>query len=500
MLEGRWKLSRTRLPLVMGMLVIMLGATLVLYGPFTEDARAVRPINVTFNFEPSNEAQRNERDGNVIDLWTGPQAYLADKSTIPGQSNISGYVSIYRSAKFERTAVFLRMWTECEHPELTHSIDKPIWEFRPGFKYEAIAVKVFVRISPFTRYSTGPNDLIKVTVKGEWLMKYQAGGSRSTGAIPDYPIYINVRPFHQLRFETDPPMLSVLSGGKGTLKCSVFNQGNGYERVEIDIPTMHALTKGGWVIEMEETVLDIGPGERAYTTIKITSPRTFQAKLHGETIIIPVHLNSYFSKYNVQDNDYLMEFVYDQEGLLVQITGVDFVYIPYMWAIVFWILLAVFFFNFGVNPLTLRKRKLPPGKDPGFIALYHFANKPERRERWKRRRMERKERRKVLKSQYDAEKQEFKRKQEQEKKRFQETRMKELPTPAPAKHAPPRREPAVLDLKRQDDDFDIEIPNLNKPGKKEAMKTAPLLSFGGGKKKPKDVEKEMLDVLSHLDD
>ncbi|MEA3559440.1 MAG: hypothetical protein U9R75_09335 [Candidatus Thermoplasmatota archaeon] len=372
------------------------------------------------------------------------------------------------------------------------------FDFAPGGKYQPVAVTVNVQISRVTRYSTGPNPLVNLTVEGEWYSKYDAGSVRTSGVIEPYPLYVNVKPFHYLTMSFDPPMMQIMPGSSGYIDCIILNQGNGYERVELIMPGELAYAKSGWVIEMEETVLNIDPTSEVRTRIKITSPRGFQFKWHRTMISFPMFALSHYSKYQVQDMDLEYEYQSQTYDIQVQMSGFDFVYVPYMWALVFWLAIALVLFNIGINPLVMRKRNLPPGKDPGFIALYHFSNSLERRDRWRQKQARKRKRRLEMKEERSAGKLKLKEEKEHLKKieaqRKKASASKELDL---SKKKPMGTSPRVLDLKRSDDDFDIEIPGEEPPTRGKAR---PLFSHGPSKPGKKSMEHDMLDVLEHLDD
>jgi hypothetical protein len=151
--------------------------------------------------------------------------------------------------------------------------------------------------------------------------------------------------------------------------------------------------------------------------------------------------------------------------------------------------IAIVLLNLGINVFTMRKRKLPRGKDPGFIALYHIARNPERRARAKTRMEERRKLRRELKEKRKAEKEALKSAAAEEKKE-REAKLPSPEIPSEKKKAP------VLDLHRTDDDFDIIIPE-ERPKPSERPRSKP---FTRAPRKREKVEKDMIDVLSNLDD
>ena len=261
--------------------------------------------------------------------------------------------------------------------------------------------------------------------------------------------------------------------------------GNGYERVELSMPGALAHAKSGWIFEFEETVLDLDPDSYSSTRIKITAPRRIEPKYHMEMHDFSVLAISHYSSYQVKDG-VLEEPLEYETGIFVQVNGIDFVYIPWMWAITIYIIMAILLFNLGINPFVMRRRKV---KEPGFVALYRVISNPERRAQSRARREERRQLRRELKE-----------KERLDKELKKDKEVQKAKTPPPEKERPaPKRSAPVLDLHRTEDDFDIELPAASETHvRKPQRRSGPLL---GGKPRKRDVvEKDMLDVLSSLDD
>ncbi len=451
------------------------------YDPIIEEAEAVQPIAVVMDFQFDGR----HRTGSTVDIYTGPGK--------TGQTSLNGTVTIYRSAKVLRTKVFFNLYFSVDKTDnsgITGTIFPQVWEFDPGWYTQTIPIKVNLLVPPMTRYSTGVSPLINVTVWGEWFANYQDSGIGpfASGDIPEYPIFVNIRPYHYLQMSFNPVMLELSPGSSGWVECIMFNTGNGFERVEIAIPNQLAYAKAGWVFEFEETSLDIGPGSQASTRIKVTAPRKVQFKVHMEMHDFPVHAESYYSQYQVKDGILLEKVEYDM-GFMVYVFGVDFVFVPWAWAIVMFIALAVVLMNLGINIFTLKKRKMPRGTEPGFFALYHMVSNPERRARARARMEERRKLRKELREERKAEKEALK-----------ENRPGKVKPPGSLSVLEPfeteKKRAPVLDLKRTDDDFDIAIPD-KKPGHSGER---PKISFLNKARKRDKVETDMVDILSSLDD
>jgi len=458
---------------MVSVLLLLIFSAISFVDETTEEADALLPISAQFYFA----SDQGFRTGNMIEIQTGPGQ--------TGQVIVNGTLEFYRSAKLLRTVIMIDLKFSSSHPEITGSVFPQMIDIRPESKLSHYPIHVNIQVAPTTKFSTPVDSLINVSVFGTWEARYQSNELLpfANGDIDTYPLFVNVRPYHYLYMTFDPVMLSLKPGESGWAKCIVRNNGNGFERVELSMPGALAYAKSGWIFEFEETVLDIGPASDAFTKVKITSPRKVQPKYHMEMYDFSVLAVSYYSSYQVKDGVLDVPWEYET-GIFVQVTGFDFLYVPWMWALVLYIVIALVLFNLGINPLVMKKRR---AKNPGFIALYRIITDPKRRELA---RIKRAERRKL--------KSEIKEEEKLRKQREKEAEKAKAP-PSRVERPKPERTAPVLDLHRTDDDFDIEVPSVKEAPKRTPQKKGPL-QLGGGPKKRDKVEKDMLDVLSSLDD
>ncbi|MBN1539519.1 MAG: hypothetical protein JW939_05190 [Candidatus Thermoplasmatota archaeon] len=469
--EGRWKPGRAAF--LISILLVTVISAVSLVDEVTEDADAVLPISAQFYFDSEQEF----RVGNLIEIKTGPEE--------TGQVTIDGTLEFYRSAKFLRTRIMIDLRFSSDNPEVTGTVFPTLIDIQPQAKLSHYPIKVNIQVTPMTKYSTGVNPLVNVTVFGTWQANFQYNEMApfASGDIPPYPLYVNVRPYHYLYMTFDPVMLDLSPGASGWVKCIVRSTGNGLERVELSMPGAIAFAKSGWIFEFERTVLDIGPDSEAFTRIKITSPRKLEPKYHMEMYDFSILAVSYYSTYRVKDGDLEVPVEYES-GVYVQVTGFDFLYVPWTWTFLIYIVLWIVLFNFGIWPFTLRRRRT---REPGFIALYRIISNPERRARAKARREERRKLRHELRD-----------KKKLEDGSGSEKEDKKAPLAGPDGRLA-LRPPSVLDLERTDDDFDLELEDPEVRNGITSRKTAPPL-LGGSSSRRENVEKDMIDVLSTLDD
>lgn len=487
-MEGRtWKRGRTAFAVTL--LLLLIFSAFVFFDDSTEEADAILPISMQFNFASTERG----KTGNMIEIKTGPPQTDQDQTVkdTPGQVQVKGTLEVYRSARLARTKIFVDLFARAEHPEFSCSILPPMIDIEPTMKWNSTEVTVNLQISPATRFSTNAGSLVNVTVWGVWRAKYQDNDDApfASGEVPEYPLYVNVRPYHFLDVTFTPVMLDLTPGSSGWVTCRVKNQGNGFDRVELSIPGEIAFAKSGWAFEFESTVVDLEPNAEAFTRVKITAPREISFWYIQRMYDIPVLAVSYYSEYMVKDGDLLVPYEYNT-GMFVQVEGISFVYVPWMWAMAIYLAMALVLFNLGINPLVMKKRKI---REPGFVKLYNFATNPERRARAKARRDEKRKFRREERGQRRAEKEKLKEVSKKERKPPGSEKERVRMVDEPVKKKAP-----VLDLKRTDDDFDIEIPALKEKKETKPERRSKSL-LGGGRKRDK-VEKDMIDVLGSLDD
>jgi hypothetical protein len=401
--------------------------------------------------------------------------------------SVRGKVDLFRSAKALRTRVLANLYFESSRPDIVlGSVFPRIMDFDPVSKFNHTDIIINLFVTPMINYSSVVGGLIKVRVWGDWFTPFSQGvESWSAGTIDEFYIYVNIKPFHYLDLMFDPPMLQIRPGEPTELEVIVRNRGNGNERVELSIPNEATYAKSGWSFEFESTVLDIPPKADGKVGLKVVPPRRQQFKYHMEVLDFNVRAVSHNSRFQVIDGDRSEENWFEM-SFTVYTLGFDAVFVPFTWTLLFYILFILIMFNLGINMFTLRKRRLPKGKYPGFIALYRTIGHPERRdERAKARQISRELRR-----------------EEAERKRLAKGTEAEKRPDLPVQRARPIAPISAKGRSNKDDDFDIEVPPI-KAGTPRSVgpnsgRSVPLRPRG--KKGTEGFENEVLDVLGSLDD
>ena len=489
---------------LMVLVILIMGSILVGEGTFhtgmVGEADGIRPVKGYITLDPSGSNQR----GNVVELTTGP-------GTVGFMDQFYGNVTIYRTSKVLRDKIMCTLYFETEDPSLViGSVFPRVFDVQPGGKiaYQGFVVNIQLA-SPMLAYSTGLNPMVRVKVWGEWMAQWSAknNGTWDSGIIEPYYIYVHIKPYHYLQMSFDPAMLDISPGGTGEIDVIVMNMGNGMERVDLTIPNENTYAKEGWIFEFNTTTLTIGPRSEARARIRVTSPRN-TVSWHMETKDFSVLAVSYYDKY--QSTDEGREPLSYEMTFMVYIFGMDFTFIPWAWAFVFWVVFALILFNMGIDPLVMRRRRLPRGKEPGFKALKALLERPERRARLKARREE-----------AGRERRERRERERLERARAAERKQTAKEERAPSTEREIERAP-LLDLRRKEveeldltftdsgpsgrrgsgtekvgnDDFDIVIPDRR--GKKGKGAGRSLFSRAGRKKGPGRTEEELKEVLEEL--
>ncbi len=452
---------------------LLLAADPLLDGGTTGEADALRPVSMAISLYPRGD------EGNVVDVLTGPGT--------TGMQSVRGKVDLFRSARALRTRVLANLYFESSRPDIVRgSIFPRIMDFDPQSKFNHTDIMVNFFVTPMINYSSAVGGLIKVKVWGDWFTPFSQGvESWSAGTIEEFYIYVNVKPFHYLDLMFDPPMVQIRPGEPTEVDVIVRNRGNGNERVELNIPNEATYAKSGWSFEFESTVLDIPPRAEGKVRLKVVPPRRQQFKYHMEVLDFNVRAVSHNSRFQVVDGDRTEENWFEM-SFSVYTLGLDTVFVPFTWTLLSYLLFLLIMFNMGINMFTLRKRRLPKGKYPGFIALYRSISDPARREERARARQLSKE---------------LRREEAGKKRLAQAAEARKMPQ-IPVQRARPLAPIAVPEGAGKDDDFDIEVPPMKarpqQAARPQSGRSLPLRAKG--KKGSEGFESEVLDVLESLDD
>ncbi len=126
---------------------------------------------------------------------------------------------------------------------------------------------ISVMIAPGTQYSGMSTPLI-VTVGGTWV--YNVGALQ--GEVDAAQMMISVEQYYHYRVECDTSYVQTHPGGEFQLDLKVFNEGNGDDRIEIDIENREKLEGNGWTIQLLRTEFFLSNGGSVKVPIKITTP------------------------------------------------------------------------------------------------------------------------------------------------------------------------------------------------------------------------------------
>ncbi len=455
---------------------------------FSMDADGARPVYVKIEMDTINKVQ----EGNKVIIQSGPGS--------TGNAVMYGRISIYRIARLAANTIYIRLILDIPPGgNIIGSVTPMIVSIPANTLNRSVPIRVNLLLgSPMLNYSTGISDLLKVNIVGVWSAEPSVGAVEEWigGDIDPYPLYAEVRPYHYLLMTFDPTVLQLFPGMSGDIYVVVRNTGNGNERVDLWIPNEGLWASRGWVFAFDRTTIDIGPQSEARVKVTVTSPRTFSAPYHMELAVFTVHAESYYSRVKYEQGLLDQVVTYDMD-FMVSLYGFDFLFIPWMWAIVLYLAIAVVLLNLGINVFTMKRRKLPRGKEPGFIALYHLVRSEERRQRLREERAIKKERKGRIKQERQRLALESREQREREKKAMAgPDRKLELPSPDRGKqHQRWGKKPGV-DL--SDIELDLDGPEIEIVPAMKEKKPGRSPGFFSGKR-----EREMEDLresLTLLDD
>ena len=337
------------------------------------------------------DAAGNQQTGGTGEIRCGP----GDDYTL----TMKGNLTLLRTERFQDSIVNVELRLQfIDARGLVGSVEPMYTDFSPLINPRNIPVSspisVNFMITPNSNFSTGgENFLFKVEIVGHYIISPAPGGPIMEGIVKPYPLHINVLPYHYFTFYFDPGLVEVSPGGTTEIELNIYNQGNAVERIDLWIVDEALWAREGWVFQFETTSIYVKPREYASVKLRITTPRRITGLFHmGDVRSFTVHAESYYSREDMLKGD-TQKVVSWEMDFMISLLGVDFLYIPLAWALIFYVVLLLVTFNLGFNMFTLRRRRIYKDKEPGFFALYHFINKPENRER---KRLEREERRRKL--------------------------------------------------------------------------------------------------------
>lgn len=473
MKSGNGSGLRYRALAVLLILTALMMCSMVIPDNLTEEAEGARPVMLAIEMEKTRrDSNGNMQIGNTIEVRTGPGE--------TGMATMYARVRLYRAARLVRNKIFVHLQFATVNNTgsgVLGTVSPSLFEFPATAKSGWRQVRINIMVQPMTNQSTGIHPPVKGEITGTWTAEPNAGAVEEwiKGDLPPHPVFVNVRPFQYLILSFDPPMVQIPPGGTGHMEVIINNQGNGNDRVDLKLVNPGLMAQDGWVFEWEKTSLDIGPKEKIRVGIDITSPRQVSGLYHIEVVPVTVKATSHYSRERARltGEDQIIDYETD---FYVFLYGIDFLYVPIMWAIVLYIVIGFVMFNLGFNVFTLRRRRfsLPEGKKPGFFWVKDHISNPELRARRRENRRKRREARR-----------------ENRKRKKKEKESDKEPLPSPGKKAPP-----ITDLKRKDLDIDeIDLDDVEEDRGKEKKRLPSPFS----KKKRKE-EMDVRDALSLLDD
>jgi len=234
-----------------------------------------------------------------------------------------------------------------------------------------MSFKLSVRLpNPMLPYSGAHETPKKVELYGDWWVETETGLRGDGGEVDPFPVYVRIKPYYYMQVLTDPPLLQMYPGQTQEMDVIIKNLGNSDDRYEVTIPHEGRLARAGWIFEMNRSTLEIPPLSDGRVHITVTSPREVTGLFHIGITSFIIHAESFNTRELASTQELANTMEYDTD-VMVSVIGVDFVHIPFMWALVIYLVLMIVAFNLGFNLVTLKRRtwSLPDGRKAGLVSV-----------------------------------------------------------------------------------------------------------------------------------
>jgi len=130
-----------------------------------------------------------------------------------------------------------------------------------------------IQIPKGTPFETGsPQDRV-FSVTGTW--RYEPGSL--SGPVQPADFIIDVEQYYLFSIKCRTPNISTSPGGEFDLDLEIENQGNGDDRIVIDILNKDMLLKEGWVVPYAQTAFDIAYAGTLPVKVKVSAPVRWSA-------------------------------------------------------------------------------------------------------------------------------------------------------------------------------------------------------------------------------
>lgn len=159
------------------------------------------------------------------------------------------------------------------HSEPFKSTEVPLLIVMPGMTKANFTFSV---ILPYELPYPAENGtgVYEMTIDGAW--RYEPNGIL-TGSFDPKDFKVMANQFYQYTVWSDQPYIQTGPGGELDIKLRVRNDGNGDDRIRLDIHNKEQLEGSGWTLQLFRSDFDIPYGDTITITIPVTTPVEWNA-------------------------------------------------------------------------------------------------------------------------------------------------------------------------------------------------------------------------------
>ena len=258
---------------------------------------------------------------NSVSIQVGPNQ--------SARASLKGEITIHRFVPgVSRYLVYLYLEGD---PPITGLVNPMIMEFTPGGA-RTLNFTVSIRAPIFTPHTDGVRNLpYTARVKGNWFSIPQ--GPAGSGEVPTESIMVNIEPYYYFTMNPDPPFKRVWPGATTSFEVEIYNQGNTYDTVYVEVDNEEVWADRGWAFEIPVPRVDVAPREYKSVEVIVHCPQNL---VLWENSFVGISLLGYSERalYLHQNVEYHMSLYFQMWGF----------YLPEVaWAVVFALVFLLIF-------------------------------------------------------------------------------------------------------------------------------------------------------------
>mgnify|MGYP006293004425 FL=1 len=134
-----------------------------------------------------------------------------------------------------------------------------------------------VQVPPETSYFTQG----QLEVTATW--RYSPG--RLTGTVPPTSAIIKVNQYYQFSVGCEKPYVEVAPGNSLGFRVSLFNEGNGNDKLRMEITNLKDLADEGWTVQLSQDKFQVPEKQERVLTVSVTTPVKWHPWMNKVTTI-----------------------------------------------------------------------------------------------------------------------------------------------------------------------------------------------------------------------